>query len=256
MKSLIAFWQKELTEQLRTGKLLLLGILFVVFGVMNPAVAKLTPWLLETFAGTLEASGMTLTAVPVTALDSWAQFYKNIPMGLIAFLLIESGSFTKEYRAGTLVLMLTKGLARWKVVAAKTALSAMLWSACYWLCFGITYGYTAYYWDQSVVRHLMLAAVLWWVFGLFAVALTVLFSTLFRSETAVLGATGGVVLLCSLAGVLPQLKKALPTRLTEGTALICGAADPKDYILALLITAAASVVCLAVSIPVFNKKAL
>ena len=229
MKSLIAFWQKELTEQLRTGKLLLLGILFVVFGVMNPAVAKLTPWLLETFAGTLEASGMTLTAVPVTALDSWAQFYKNIPMGLIAFLLIESGSFTKEYRAGTLVLMLTKGIA---------------------------YGYTAYYWDQSVVLHLVLAATLWWVFGLFAVALTVLFSTLFRSETAVLGATGGVVLLCSLAGILPQLKKALPTRLTEGTALICGAADPKDYTLALLITAAASVVCLAVSIPVFNKKSL
>ena len=92
--------------------------------------------------------------------------------------------------------------------------------------------------------------------GLFAVALTVLFSTLFRSETAVLGATGGVVLLCSLAGILPQVKAVLPTRLTEGTALIYGAADPKDYTLALLITAAASVVCLAVSIPMFNKKAL
>ena len=256
MKSLIAFWQKELTEQLRTGKLLLLGILFVVFGVMNPAVAKLTPWLLETFAGTLEASGMTLTAVPVTALDSWAQFYKNIPMGLVAFLLIESGSFTKEYRAGTLVLMLTKGLARWKVVAAKTALSAMLWSACYWLCFGITYGYTAYYWDQSVVLHLVPAAVLWWVFGLFAVALTVLFSTLFRSEVATLGATGGTVLLCTLLGILPQVSKVLPTRLTEGTALIYGTADLKDYTVALLVTAVIAVGSIAVSIPIFNKKAL
>ena len=252
----ITFWHKEWLEQLRTGKLLLLGILFAAFGLMNPAVAKLTPWLLEAFSESMETGGITVTAAPVTAMDSWLQFYKNIPMGLIAFLLIESGLFVKEYRTGTLVLLFTKGLARWKAAATKTLLLAVLWSACYWLCFGITYGYTAYYWDQSIVRYPGLAAVLWWVFGLFAVALTVLFSTLFRSEAAVLGATGGTVLLFALLGMVPRLKEALPLRLTEGTALISGAADPKDYTLALLITAAASVVCLAVSISIFNKKAL
>ena len=53
MKALIAFLKKELLEQLRTGRLMLLSILFVLFGIMNPAVAKLTPWLLEVMADSL-----------------------------------------------------------------------------------------------------------------------------------------------------------------------------------------------------------
>ena len=71
MRSLIAFVKKEFLEQLRSGKLLILGILFVLFGVMNPAVAKLTPWLLELMSESLAESGMTVGEVTVTAMDSW-----------------------------------------------------------------------------------------------------------------------------------------------------------------------------------------
>ena len=63
MKSLIAFTKKEVTEQIRLGKLMILTILFVLFGVMNPAVAKLTPWLLEIMSDSLAESGMTITGV-------------------------------------------------------------------------------------------------------------------------------------------------------------------------------------------------
>ena len=118
MRSLVAFTKKEFTEQIRSGKITFLAILFVLFGIMNPAVAKLTPWLMEQFADTLAGSGMIITEVTVTALDSWTQFYKNIPMALIAFVLLESSIFTKEYRSGTLILSLTKGLSRFKVVLA------------------------------------------------------------------------------------------------------------------------------------------
>ncbi len=48
MKQLTAFTKKEFMELIRTGKALLLMILFILFGIMNPAIAKLTPWLLET----------------------------------------------------------------------------------------------------------------------------------------------------------------------------------------------------------------
>lgn len=88
MKSLLAFMKKEWMEQVRSGRLLILVIIFILLGVMNPAVAKLTPWLLEMMADSLEASGMTVTAVTVSAMDSWVQFFKNAPMGLIAFILL------------------------------------------------------------------------------------------------------------------------------------------------------------------------
>ena len=179
MKSLLAFIKKETMEQFRSGRLMILGILFVLLGVMNPAVAKITPWLLEILADSLAESGMTVTPVTVSAMDSWVQFFKNMPLGLIVFVLLQSSIFTKEYQSGTLVLSLTKGLERFKVVVSKTVVLTVLW----------TVGY-------------------------------------------------------------------LPTLLANGNSLIYGVAEAKTYIVAILITVVASLICFAVSIPIFNKKQL
>ena len=253
---MIAFLKKELLEQIRSGKLLFLGILFVLFGVMNPAVAKLTPWLLEVMADSMAESGMTITFSQVTAMDSWVQFFKNIPMALIAFVLMEGSIYTREYSSGTLLLSLTKGLARYKVVAAKTLVLTVLWSLGYWLCFLITYGYNAYFWDNSVAQHLLLSVLCWWLFGLWVIALLILFSSLAKDNTGVLLGTGGVVLICSLLSFIPKVQKYLPTLLTDGNSLIYGLADAGRYMPALIIVAAMAIICFAVSIPVFNKKHL
>ena len=223
MKSLLAFIKKETMEQFRSGRLMILGILFVLLGVMNPAVAKITPWLLEILADSLAESGMTVTPVTVSAMDSWVQFFKNMPLGLIVFVLLQSSIFTKEYQSGTLVLSLTKGLERFKVVVSKTVVLTVLWTVGYWLCFGITYGYNAYFWDNSVAQNL---------------------------------GTGSVVLASYLLGLLPKISKYLPTLLANGNPLIYGVAEAKTYIVAILITVVASLICFAVSIPIFNKKQL
>ena len=256
MKTLLAFLKKELTEQLRSGRVLFLGILFVLFGIMNPAVAKLTPWLMEQLADTLAESGMTVTEVNITAMDSWVQFFKNIPMALIAFVLLESSIFTKEYRSGTLILSLTKGLERYKVVAAKSTVLILLWSVGYWLCYAITYAYNAYYWDNDIAKSLPHSALVWWVFGLWVISLTVLFSTLCTANTGVLVGTGGVVLVSTVLGMIPKVSKFLPTLLTDGNSLIYGQKSPEDYTAALVITGATAVAALTVSIVHFNKKQL
>ena len=46
MKSLLALMRKEYMEATRTGKIMIIILLFVLFGIMSPAVAKLTPWLM------------------------------------------------------------------------------------------------------------------------------------------------------------------------------------------------------------------
>ena len=251
-----AFLKKEFLEQLRTGKLMILGILFVLFGIMNPAVAKLTPWLLEVMADSLAQGGMTITLAEVTAMDSWVQFFKNIPMALIVLVVMESGIFTKEYQSGTLLLSLTKGLARYKVLVAKTLVLTVLWSVGYWLCFGITYGYNAYFWDNSIAQNLLFSAVCWWIFGLWVISLVVLFSVLTAENTGVLVGTGGVVFASTLLSLLPKLQKFLPTQLSDGNSLIYGLVEWNKYSPALLISAAMSIVCLALSFPIFNKKQL
>lgn len=253
---MMAFLKKELLEQIRSGKLLFLGILFVLFGVMNPAVAKLTPWLLEVMADSMAESGMTITLSQVTAMDSWVQFFKNIPMALIAFVLMEGSIFTKEYSSGTLLLSLTKGLARYKVVVTKTLVLTVLWTIGYWLCFLITYSYNAYFWDNSVAQNLLFSVVCWWLFGLWVISMLILFSSLAKENTGVLLGTGGVVLICSLFSFIPKVQKFLPTLLSDGNSLIYGAAEVSKYIPALVIAGVMTLVCFAVSIPIFNKKQL
>ena len=77
--------KKEFLEQIRTSKFVILGILFVLFGVLNPAVAKLTPALMEMLQETMAQSGIIVTEVEVTAMTSYEQFFKNIPMVFIIF---------------------------------------------------------------------------------------------------------------------------------------------------------------------------
>ncbi len=256
MRSFFAFLKKEATEQLRSGKLAILGILFVAFGIMNPAVAKLTPMLLELMADSLAESGMTVTAVNVSAMDSWVQFFKNMPMALIAFVLLEGGILTSELQSGTLTLTLTKGLSRYKVLLAKSAVLLILWSAGYWLCFGITYGYNAFYWDNSVAQSLGTAVTFWWLFGAWIISLVTLLSTLSSSFGGVLLGVGGIVAVSSFVGILPKIDEWLPTYLTDGNSLIYGAATPDEYLAAVSVTLVISAACFALGFLCFNKKTL
>ena len=256
MKRFLAFTKKELLEQQRSGKLLFLGILFVLFGIMNPAVAKLTPWLLEVMADSLAQSGMTVTQVTVSAMDSWVQFFKNIPMALIAFILLEGSIFTTEYRSGTLVLSLTKGLPRYQVVLSKAAVLTGLWTLGYWMCFGITYGYNAYFWDNAIAQNLMFSVVCWWVLGLWVVGLTVFFSAVSNANTGVFLGTGGVVLTSYLLGLLPKVSKYTPTLLSDGNSLIYGLKEADAYVTALVIAGIMCIACLTTAVALFNRKQL
>ncbi len=254
MRSFFAFFKKELLEFARSGKLTILGILFFAFGVMNPAIAKLTPWMMEMLSEELAQTGMTVTEVTVDALTSWTQFFKNIPMALIAFVLMTGGVFTKEYESGTLILMLTRGLARYKAVLAKTAVLVLVWSAGYFLCFGVTYAYNAYFWDNLIATDLVPAVLNWWLFGVFTVALTVFFSVVAKGYGGVLCLTGGSVLAFYLASLIPKLTEYMPTSLMNGMNILVGAEKVDNFTACAAITAAFTVALIALSIPIFNKK--
>ena len=256
MKSLLAFMKKEYLETARTGKIIILILLFVLFGIMNPAIAKLTPWMMEMMSDAMAESGLIVTNIQVDAMTSWIQFFKNIPMALIAFVLIFSDIFTKEYKSGTLILVLTKGLLRYKVVLAKTLLLLSLWTLGYGVCFAITYGYNAYFWDNGIANNLFSSVAIWWLFGIWVICLIVLFSSLLQNNTGVSLCTGGTVLLAYLLSLIPKVKAYLPTMLMDTNSLLIGAESVNAYIKAIIIAAISGVICITVSIPVMNKKQL
>ena len=69
-----AFLKKEWMEWIRTGRALVLVTVFVILGIMNPAFAKLTPWLMEIMSDSLSGAGLITTDVQIDAMTSWTQF--------------------------------------------------------------------------------------------------------------------------------------------------------------------------------------
>lgn len=254
MKSFLAFFKKEFLDSIRSHKALILIILFTAFGIMNPAIAKLTPWLLEIMAEELADSGMNITVIEVDAFTSWQQFYKNIPMALIAFVFIYSNIFTKEYESGTLILMLTKGLNRYKVVLSKLLLMLIMWTLGYYLCYGVTYIYTAYYWDNSIVNNLLFTSFNWYLFGVFVISLVVLFSVIFKNISGVLLNTSFIVIIIYIISLIPRLTNYMPTSLMNTGSLMIGIESYDIYIKTIIITLVLSLVSNVLSIILINKK--
>ena len=256
MKTLMAFMKKEWMEQIRSSRLMILGLIFLAFGIMNPAIAKLTPWMMEMLTESMEEAGLAVVEVKVDAMTSWTQFYKNVPMALIAFVLLQSNIFSKEYQSGTLILALTKGLERYKVVLAKTIVLISTWTAGYWLCYGVTYAYNAYFWDNSIASHLGIAALYWWLIGIWVIALMTLFSVISGSNSGVLLGTGGIFFAVYLLSLIPKLKEYIPTQLMNGMNLLMKATEPGDYTKALIVAGVSMIVSFMISIPLFNKRRL
>lgn len=254
MRSFYALMKKELSEQVRTGKLTVLAILFVLFGIMNPAIAKLTPWLMETLSDSLSESGISVTKIDVDALTAWTQFFKNIPIALIVFILMTSSIFTAEYQRGTLIPVLTKGISRTKILTAKALTMLILWTAGFYLCFFITWGYSAYYWDNGIVQHLTFSVFSYYIFGIWIITAMVLFSAAVSTNIGVLAGTGGIFLASYLLSLVPDLKEYLPIRLTDSMSLLTGTVGTDQACRAMGVTLILVIINLLLAATIFNRK--
>ena len=154
------------------------------------------------------------------------------------------------------MLVLTKGLARYKVVLAKAVLLLSLWTVGYGICFAITYGYNAYFWDNSIMNNLVFSVTIWWLFGVWVICLIVLFSSLFQNNAGVTLCVGVTVLLAYLLSILPKVKAYSPTVLMNTNSLLMGTEEIDGYIKAIINTVSLCIICVAISIPIVNKRQL
>lgn len=256
MRALTAFTKKEFMELIRSRKLLILSTLFILFGIMNPAIAKLTPWMMEIAFQDIPEAGALLSQVEVNALTAWTQFYKNIPLAIVAVFLMFSGILTFECQRGTLINMITKGLARWKIIAAKSFTVTVLWTLGYWICFGITYGYNAYYWDNDIASHLLFSAFCFYLLGIWLISLLFFLSSLLASNSSVLLCSGGIFFITYLFGFLPELKVYLPGHLMSAKELLTAAALPSEYFRGIAVTVLLSLLNYTLTVICFNRRKL
>lgn len=254
MKSYIAFTKKEFVENFRTYKFFIMMTVFLLLGMMNPIMAKLTPQLLKSFM----PKDMNITICEPTAIDSWTQFFKNVPqMGLIVLVIIFSGIMANEFSRGTLINMLTKGLSRGTVILSKFTMATAIWTLSYVLCFIVSYAYTAYFWNDDGIINLIFSVFCLWLFGILLIAITLFGGVIFKNSFGGLLFTGGCVVVLTLLNIAPSLKKYNPISLSSSNMdLLTSEKSTSDFRFAIIICFIIIILLIFSSIKIFNKKQL
>lgn len=249
-----AFVKKEFMEFYRSHKLLIILAVFLLLGMMNPLTAKITPQLLENFM----PEGMVIDLGEPTALDSWMQFYKNVPqLGLVVLVILFSGMMSQEYSKGTLINMLTKGLARRSVVLSKFTVALVMWTASYAVCVCVSWGYTAYFWRGEALHHLFAAAMLVWFYGILLLAVGLFGSVLCKNAYGNLLITGGFVGAQFLLNIVPDAIQYNPVALvSRNMELIKGGVQFEDLLVPIAISVGLATVFVIAACALFNKKTL
>lgn len=252
MRGYVAFLKKEWMESIRSYRILILGIVFLLFGLTSSLMAKMLPEIIAS----MPMEGMTITIPEPTALDSYSQFFKNTAqMGSVALLLVFSGVLSMELSRGTLINVLTKGLSRTSVILAKYTMMTLIWTVVYSMSALISYGYTVYLFEDYNVTNTFYALFMFWIFGLFLLALLMLGSVLFSGNYSGLIFTAGIVALLLFVGMIPECSDYSPMTLASANInILDGTMKVQDTILALVITCAVTFSCILGSVVIFRKK--
>lgn len=254
MRAFGAFSKKEAVEMIRTYKFLIMICVFAVIGILNPVTARIAPQVV----GGLLPDNVKIDIPEPTAMDSWSQFFKNVPqMGLVVMVIVFSGIMSGEFSRGTLVNLLTKGLSRHTVVLAKFFAMSVLWSVSYLMCFALSYAYTAYFWPGGHVDNLFCSILFLWLFALLLISCLILGGILFNRGYGAMLFTGGVVVLLFLINILPVdiVRRLNPAGLvSKNMMLLSGQASLSELAGAAVMSAVMTAAVTGLSVIAFNKK--
>lgn len=246
--------QKELLQQWRTKRVLVVAAIFALFGLMSPLLAYFTPELLRTLEGAEQFADLIPT--PTTA-DALGQYVKNLTQfGFIIAVLLGMGAIAGEKEKGTTAMILSKPLPRWTFVLSKFAAQALVYLLGFVLAAAGAYFYTEYLFGGLALAPFLLGNVLLLVWLLTFAAVTLLGSAVARSTGAAAAvAMGGSVLLL-LSGSLPRIGALAPSGLVSwaGQLGLESSVTPNGG--ALVANVVIVVVCLLLSVAVFETQEL
>lgn len=213
--------RKEILEQWRSYRLLIVVAVFVAFGLMSPLIAKFTPELIKLIP---EGEQFADLIPPPTAADAVAQYIKNISQfGVILALLMAMGAVAQEKDKGTAALMLVKPMSRSAFLVAKFAALALTFAAGIAIAAAAAYYYTLLLFEPLDVPGWLALNGLMLLFVLVYVALTLFASTISKSQAVASGLAFAMLIVLASIGALPGVGEYLPGQLLAwGSGLFAG----------------------------------
>lgn len=254
MSGLGVLLRRELLEQRRTSRLLVVVAVFAVMGIASP----LTAFYLNEIIAAIGGGQLDLTFPPATAADAVAQLIKNAGQfgGFIAVLLT-MGAVVTEKERGTAAMILTKPATRAAFLLGKVAAVGLLLAVSVAIAFVLAAAYTAVLFEALPVAGVAAAAVVLWLSLVVFAALTFLASTVAPSAIVAGGVGLAALLATGIIGALPGLGPWMPTGLWGAAqALALGQEPATDIVGPVLLNAGIVAAAISLAIVAFRRQEL
>ena len=251
--SFLVMLRKELVEQWRTRRWVAAAAVLLFFGFLSPFSAKFLPDIMQTLGDT---GGVVIEVPPPSVQDALLQYVKNISQfGVVLAVLLAMGVLAREKERGTAAMVLSKPVSRADFLLAKFAALSLVFGLCLVLASLACYYYTLALFDGTGEARFLEMNLLLGLFIEFYLAVTLLGSTVARSQVVAGGLGLGAVFVVAILGALPCVGDCMPTALLVwARALMAGAGEAAWGAAAVSLGGVA--ICLVAALLTFERQEL
>jgi ABC-2 type transport system permease protein len=250
MRGYAVLLTKEVTEHWRTGRLPVMAVIFLLFGLASPVLAKYTPEIVK-----LAASSIDIHVPTPTIKDAVAQLIKTLSqVGVLTAILLAMGSVAGEKESGTAAFVLVKPVGRFAFLAAKFSGLTITIAAAVLACGLAAYLYTALLFAPLPAIGFG-AACLVILLGLLEIAaVTFLGSTLVRSAIPAAGVGIVAIVVAGIISSLPNVSHFTPFGMNDLASALALQQTATGWGAPLIVNAGVVVVALCASWLVFRRQ--
>ena len=249
---LLTLLKKDLMEQWRTKKILILLIIFLFVAISSPIIAKLTPELLKS----ISVPGLTIKLPPPTYSDSLDQFIKNTSqIALLVLVFVVAGAVSDEKNRKTLEILLTKPVSRMMFILSKFKSYFISISVIFAACSAIFYLYTVSTFSDFNALNFAIMAGNVLAYILMIASITIMASTVVKNSIAA-GGIGFVsyILFGTIFDFFEPLKKYSPNTIFNTYKDVVSHGWSNDLLLPLLFMLAVIVMSTLLAIVIFRRQ--
>ena len=220
MKNFLTLFKKEMKEGLRSGKWIWLPIVMMIIGMTQPITSYYMPQILEA-AGNLPEGAVIEIPTPTGEEVLMGTLSQYGTMGTLLFVLATMGVIAQERQNGSLMLVMVRPVNAFQYIASKCAAQLCILLAALWASYLLTWYYTNILFSSVPWDRMLGSLVVYSLWIVFIVVVTVLFGTLLKSSGGIAGASILLLAVFSLATTLfPKYTEWSPGNLRAQASVI------------------------------------
>jgi len=257
MSNFTTFLRKELKENMRTKRILVLACVFIFFAIVGALMAR---YMGEFFAMVLPSDDAA-TPLLIEAMgnprweEAYVQLYSQLgQIGILAVLFMYMGTVQREIKSGTASLMFSKGMGFAPFILAKFTMAGIITTVVTVASALVTYVYTFLLFEEAgQIGYVIFGSLVFSAAVLTMLAVVMLCSSLTKSSAVSGGLSFGAFFLLLAISAIPRIGVYTPFSLFSFPVAISLGDVPQQLLVCVLVSAGLAVVSLFLAVRAIKR---